>query len=464
MNDAQRIQKIDAFIAENRDALLRDLKTLVNINSVQSAAQPGAPFGPGVRKALDAALEMARRFGLDAHDCEGYMGYAEIKGESEKQIATIAHLDVVPEGNGWDSDPFSMVEREGFVIGRGTADDKGPAVLTLYAAKFFKEQGKPLPYTLRILLGCAEETGMEDVDYYLANYPQPAFCFTPDGEFPVGYGEKGHYGGTFTSAPLTGNLVQMEGGVATNVVPDRAFAVVKADKDQLADTDRVKVTSEGEGLVRITGYGKGGHASLPEGTVNAIALVVDYLLEHNLCSAEEKRFLELEHALLSVTDGSFAGIDCQDEVFTPLTCIGGTVAMKDGRLCQTIDIRYPTCITAETMQEKLNAFAAGYGAVFEGEKPAIPFYIDPNSAAIRTLIDTYNEVTGQNKKPFTMGGGTYARHFANAVSFGMEEPEEPVPDFVGAMHGANEGVPVARLFQSLKIYILALARLMELEF
>ena len=156
MNDAQRIQKIDAFIEENRDALLRDLKTLVDINSVQSAAQPGAPFGPGVRKALDAALEMARRFGLDAHDCEGYMGYAEIKGESEKQIATIAHLDVVPEGNGWDSDPFSMVEREGFVIGRGTADDKGPAVLTLYAAKFFKEQGQPLPYTLRILLGCAE--------------------------------------------------------------------------------------------------------------------------------------------------------------------------------------------------------------------------------------------------------------------------------------------------------------------
>ena len=54
------------------------------------------------------------------------------------------NLDVVPEGNGWDSDPFSMVEREGFVIGRGTADDKGPAVLTLYAAKFFKELGQPL--------------------------------------------------------------------------------------------------------------------------------------------------------------------------------------------------------------------------------------------------------------------------------------------------------------------------------
>ena len=31
---------------------------------------------------------------------------------------------------------------------------------------------------------------MKDVDYYLEHYPQPAFCFTPDAEFPVCYGEK----------------------------------------------------------------------------------------------------------------------------------------------------------------------------------------------------------------------------------------------------------------------------------
>ena len=64
-----------------------------------------------------------------------YKRQAQITGKSEKQIATIAHLDVVPEGNGWDSNPFDLVERDGYVIGRGTADDKGPAVLTLYAAK-----------------------------------------------------------------------------------------------------------------------------------------------------------------------------------------------------------------------------------------------------------------------------------------------------------------------------------------
>ena len=142
--------------------------------------------------------------GLFTRNCEGYAGYADLPGKSEKQIALITHLDVVPEGSGWTGDPFCMTLRDGFAVGRGTADDKGPAVITLYAAKFFKEQGVKLPYTLRVLFGTNEETGMQDVDYYLAHYPQPAFCFSPDARFPVGYAEKGGYSGWLVSAPLKG--------------------------------------------------------------------------------------------------------------------------------------------------------------------------------------------------------------------------------------------------------------------
>jgi len=134
-------------VAENRENVLRDLKTLVDINSVEGQPQPGAPFGPGPRKALEAALDIAAGMGLDAHNCEGYIGYADLPGASPTQIATITHLDVVPEGNGWTGSPFDMVRRDGYVVGRGVADDKGPAVLTLYAAKFFKQQGATLPYT-----------------------------------------------------------------------------------------------------------------------------------------------------------------------------------------------------------------------------------------------------------------------------------------------------------------------------
>lgn len=145
MDEKLLLEQIDAFVAENRENVLRDLKTLVDINSVEGQPQPGAPFGPGPRKALEAALDIAAGMGLDAHNCEGYIGYADLPGASPTQIATITHLDVVPEGNGWTGSPFDMVRRDGYVVGRGVADDKGPAVLTLYAAKFFKQQGATLP-------------------------------------------------------------------------------------------------------------------------------------------------------------------------------------------------------------------------------------------------------------------------------------------------------------------------------
>ena len=59
MDEKLLLEQIDAFVAENRENVLRDLKTLVDINSVEGQPQPGAPFGPGPRKALEAALDIA---------------------------------------------------------------------------------------------------------------------------------------------------------------------------------------------------------------------------------------------------------------------------------------------------------------------------------------------------------------------------------------------------------------------
>ena len=461
-----RWASIDAFVEENRDNILRDITRLVAVPSVEGTPEPGAPFGPGPKAALAKALEIADELGLDTFNADSYIGWAETCriADGQKFLATITHTDVVPEGNGWDADPYTVRVRDGWLLGRGVADDKGPAVLTLYAAKFFKQQGATLPYTLRILLGANEETGMKDVDYYLEHYPQPAFCFTPDAEFPVCYGEKGGYGGWLVSAPLHGSLIDFQGGVAHNVVPDRAYALVRADASALKDTENVKVTAEADGVARISAFGKGGHAAMPAGTVNAIALVVDYLLDNRLCSEEEARALEMLRRLHASTDGSSVGIAAQDDVFDPLTCVGGVIKLENGALRQSIDIRFPTSTNAETLCAALSKLAQDAGGSFLPDSARVPFYIDPNTPVIQTLIRTYNDVTGKNAQPFTMGGGTYARHFKCAVSFGMEETGEPAPEWVGPMHGPDEGVSEALLFKALKIYILAIARLMQLEF
>ena len=208
-------QKIDAYIAENKEQMLQDIAALVAIDSVEGTPEEGAPFGAGPRAALDKTLELAAGMGFATRNCENYIGYAELAGaDPEKYLATICHVDVVPIGNGWTADPFKMRIQDGWLLGRGVSDDKGPMIVTLYALKFLKEQGYQLRYPIRAIVGDNEETHMNDVKYYLENYPAPVFCFTPDAEFPVCNGEKGHFGGKIVSPVCNGVIAEFEGGVA----------------------------------------------------------------------------------------------------------------------------------------------------------------------------------------------------------------------------------------------------------
>ena len=453
---------VDNFVAENAENIARDIKRLVDIPSVEQPAEEGAPFGTGPKQALAEALKIAREMGLETGNAENYMGWAEVKGRGDKTVATITHLDVVPAGNGWDSDPFCMERREGWLIGRGVSDDKGPSVLCLYVAKFLKEQGITPRHNFRVLLGCNEETGMQDVEYYLEHFDAPDFCFSPDAEFPVCNGEKGGFNGEIVSPRLEGGVIaDFAGGVAVNAVPDRARCAVRVPAASLRPAAGLSFHEE-DGLTVIEAHGKSGHAATPESTVNAIGLVVSCLLDSGVTTPAETAYLQVLAKLFAATDGSALGIAADDGLFTPLTIIGGTMKMDNGRLRQSFDCRYPTNTDAAALTANMTA-ACGSAAKLENVSSRVPFYIDANSPAIRTLIDTYNDVTGEQATPFTMGGGTYARHFPYAVSFGPEHADMQLPDFAGPMHGANEGAEFEKLIEALKIYILALLRLQEVE-
>ena len=353
MTDEELKQRAREFVEKNWEDVVADIDSLVKINSVEDLdhAEPGKPYGPAPFEALDTAVKIAARLGLDAHNCDGHIGYADVPGASPKQIATIGHTDIVPAGTGWTFEPFKVTRKDGYLIGRGVLDDKGPTTLSLYAAKFFadlvRETGEQLPYTLRCIIGNNEETEMADVEWYLDNFDQPEFLFSPDADFPLIYGEKGGWSATVTSKPVSDVIVDFEGGTVGNAVAGEATAVVRADASTLPPADRIDVEPAGEGLARLTAHGIGAHASTPQGSINAIGLLVDYLLQNELCSAGEKDFLQFERLVFGSTDGSTLGIACQDEYFDPLTCIGGTIATKDGHFEQTLDSRYPTNITGE---------------------------------------------------------------------------------------------------------------------
>ena len=213
----------------------------------------------------------------------------------------------------------------------------------------------------------------------------------------------------------------------------------------------------------MTAAGVGGHASLPEGTVNAIGVLVNAILDQGLAGEQEAKFLRAVADLTDHSDGSGVGVEANDGLFQPLTIVGSMIGVENGRMVQTYDSRYPT----NTSGAKIAAIIGErYAEVLEVEadREAPPFYMSLDKPEVQVCIRAYNEVTGENAVPYTIGGGTYARDFPNAVSFGPEHPERPAPDFAGPIHGVDEAACKAWLMEALKVYILALIELEKLEF
>lgn len=187
-------EDIEAFVAEQWPAFLTDAQRLISIDSSLDAehAALGAPFGLGPRAALDEALAIAQRMGLEPHDGGGYAGFADLPGESGQQIGVIGHVDVVPAGEGWDFDPFSLTCKDGVLVGRGTSDDKAPLLTALYGLKFWLDRGANLRHAVRFIFGCNEESGMGDVPTAWSTTMPPISCLLPMPNSPCAMARKGN--------------------------------------------------------------------------------------------------------------------------------------------------------------------------------------------------------------------------------------------------------------------------------
>lgn len=173
-----------------KESMIDGILELVRIDSVKDTAQEGAPFGRGVRTALDTALDISRRLGFSTRNLDNYIGYAEY-GQGADYICAIGHVDVVPVGDGWKQPPFSGYVENGTIYSRGILDNKGPIMACLYGLYALKRLGFEPKHQIRIIFGCDEESGFGDLKYYLEKEKPPVYGFTPDCKFPVVYAERG---------------------------------------------------------------------------------------------------------------------------------------------------------------------------------------------------------------------------------------------------------------------------------
>lgn len=197
-------KKILDSMDQLKEPFISSVLELVRIDSVEREARDGAPFGTGVKRALECALDISGQLGFDTVNIDHYMGYAQYS-KGEDYVCAIGHVDVVPVGEGWKQPPFSGHLENGVIYSRGVLDNKGPILACLYGLAAVKEAGLALKNPVRIIFGCDEESGFEDLKYYLSKERPPLYGFTPDCKYPVVYSERGR-----AVVRITGSMEQLE--------------------------------------------------------------------------------------------------------------------------------------------------------------------------------------------------------------------------------------------------------------
>ena len=460
--------ELNKLIDAMKEDIIKSTQEIIRIKSTESEPKPGMPFGIGVAKSLECAMNTAKDLGFHTVNLDGYVGYAEY-GQGEDYVVALGHLDVVPEGDGWIHPPYAAEIHDGKMYGRGTTDDKGPIMATLYGLKAIKDAKLTLSKRIRVLFGTNEETGSKELEYYLEREKAPVAGFTPDADYPIINGEKGitifNIVKDFNSKNQGKNLIKyIKGGQVANIVPDYCEAgilasdplnIIKELEAFAKDMDYNLSTEVKEDMVIIKSIGEAAHGSLPELGKNAIMQLFAFLGIVDFGSNDMSEFIYFLNENIGMeTHGESFGVCLQDENSGKLSFNVGVVSMDENSATITLNLRYPVTNKLEDMMNPFNNRIEGTGIKVEKFEHQEPLYFSPDSPIIKALQKVYTEQTGEEAKLVSIGGGTYAKEMPNTVAFGPMFPGEP-----DTIHKKNEYITVDNLIKNAKIYAHALYEL-----
>lgn len=402
------------------DAIVNTISKLITFDSSLAPAEGDMPFGKPTRDCLDCFLSLADSFGFETHNYDNYAGEV-IFGEGE-ELAILAHLDVVPAGDGWNHDPFGgeidLINQK--IWGRGAMDDKGPAVICLYCLKALKDEGFVPKKKIKLIVGCNEESGWACLAHYNKVAHMPEIGFSPDADFPVIYAEKGIAHVVLHYPVQNPPFLSLEGGTAANMVCAHCTATL---------TDGTKKET----------FGKSAHGSTPEAGVNAILLMLEQFAEHpDVKKILDELFYDVK------------GLKQMHDETGYLTASPDIISFDGATAHITVDIRFPATHT----EEEVKAVLSSFGVPYDMGHVQAPLYNDKNSFLIKTLRNVYNRETGEDHEPIAIGGGTYARALKCGAGFGPEQEGEEQ-----TIHQANEYITFEKIRFCSKIYYAAIQEL-----
>ena len=419
-----------------------DLAKLISIDSKNAPAVDNAPFGKAIQQTLETACEISKKFGFKTTmESSGYYAYADI-GEGNEMIGILGHMDVVPadDTESWNTPPFELTEKDGWLYGRGVTDDKGPMLAAMYALKLLLDKGAKLNKRIRFIFCPDEESLWRGVKKYIEKEELPAYGFTPDASFPLYFAEKGLV--EYHLIAEDADALDFNGGTALNAVAAKAsvpYTDIVAEAMKSLGFEYEKIGN------LLVAKGKAAHAMVPQEGVNAILNLAQALVKSG-AKGNMLRFLT-EKACDPFGVSIFG--DVSDSASGKLTFNVGLVDFKPGRQLVGIDIRFPVTYKKEQLDKTLEDVCKTYNVRVEQFDYLRSLYIDVNTPFVKLLMQAYQDVTGDTKtKPISSGGATFARSMDNIVAFGALMPGAPKTE-----HQANECTSIADLKLAIEIYM-----------
>ena len=464
----------DEYIDNLKDEIILETQKLIQIPSVYSSSNnPSHPFGENANKALEYILDLGKKLGFRTKNIDGYCGYIEF-GEGDKLVGIIGHLDVVPEGDNWTFPPFSGTISDNKIFGRGSIDDKGPVIASLYAMKTVMDNCK-IDKRVRLILGLNEEKDWECIKYYKEHEEWPTIGFSPDADFPCIYAEKG-----IVSPYLNMDYSQFEkediilenidcNNNAINVVPKMCSCVLKINNKNISSSEFInnlkKIISEqnseidiykiDEQRIKLTSHGIQAHAAHPDLGVNSISRLVIILDKIFKTYNINIPIFDFFNKYINIQyDGTDLGISCEDES-GKLTLNVGKIKLNNHVLKIGMNLRVPIKTKLTDIEKIIQKQLSAYGNIklfIAGKKE--PLYVPKDSYLVKTLCNIFNEATNSRLEPIAIGGATYARAFENCISFGANLPSQE-----DMCHKTDEFISIDNLILATKIYARAIYEL-----
>ena len=471
-NTHAQLNKINDSVADYavntyQSAQVHTLTNLVSFPTVNKS-DVSAPQNPDFI-GFKALLKMkAAELGFDYQD----LGYTVLigMGQQTDKVTIVTHGDVQPaNASKWKQSPFIIDTSEpDKLIGRGTEDDKGAIATAMYAMKAIKDKGIALDNRIELMIYLAEESDWEPLTEFMKTYQQPKYAVTIDASYPVVVAEKGWslIAPTFdATSPQTGVYVSdVTGGAFASQIPEDASLLLHNANETLINQLKAKANTlkqvefnftEQNNALAISVKGMSAHSSEPESGVNAIVYLAEIFKNVELENNSDGQLIDFVNQLigLDIHGKQFGEIAYEHDFMGPMTVVPTVIEREGNALTLAVNARRPVGKDETLLKQQIDTALANWQTANQVTLANIkttigtPMLLDSAPHA-QKLLDIFKHYTGDKNADFvSIGGGTNAKLFDNAVSFG---PSMPGKRYTG--HSEHEFITLEQLALNLRMY------------